>query len=102
MVKFVKPERREQADDSLGDLVSRLDERGVLGSGEIPRGIETAADLFQVPLASQPREIRSGNAEFLGIFGPYDLAFRRQPAELFGFRVLHDALGNSVPNPRQM
>jgi hypothetical protein len=43
---MVKLERREQADDSLGDLVSRLDERGVLGSGEIPRGIETAADLF--------------------------------------------------------
>jgi len=83
--EIVKPECGEQADDSLGDLVSRLDERGVLGSGEIPGGIETAADLFQVPPAGQPREIRSGNAEFPGIFGPYDLAFRRQLAELFGF-----------------
>jgi hypothetical protein len=83
--EIVKPERGEQANDSLGDLVSRLDEGGVLGSGEIPRGIQTAADLFQVPPASQPREIRSGNAEFPGIFGPYELAFRRQRAELFGF-----------------
>jgi len=83
--EIVKPERGEQADDSLGDLVSRFDEGGVLGSGEIPRGIETAADFFQVPPASQPWEIRSGNAEFPRIFGPYDLAFRRQGAELFGF-----------------
>ena len=60
----MKPERGKQADDSLGDLVSRFDEGGVLGSGEIRRGIETAADLFQVPLTSQPQEIRSGNAEF--------------------------------------
>jgi hypothetical protein len=81
----VKPERGEQADDSLGDLVSRLDEGGVLGSGEIPRGIEPAADLFQVPPASQSREIRSWNAEFPRIFGPYDLALRRQLAEFFGF-----------------
>jgi hypothetical protein len=28
----VKPERGEQADDSLGDLVSRLNDGGVLGS----------------------------------------------------------------------
>jgi hypothetical protein len=83
----VKPERGEQANDSLRDLVSRLDEGGVLGSGEIPRGIETAADLFEVPPASQPREIRSGNAEFPRIFGSYDLALRRQHAELFGFSV---------------
>jgi hypothetical protein len=81
----VKPERGEQADDSLGDLVSRLDEGGVLGSEELPRGIETAADLFQVPPASQPREIRPWNVEFPRIFGPYDLALRRQLAELFGF-----------------
>ena len=57
--EIVKPERGEQADNSLGDLVSRFDEREVLGSGEIPRGIETAPDLFQVPPASQPREIRA-------------------------------------------
>jgi hypothetical protein len=81
----MKPERREQANDSLGDLVSRLDEGGVLGSGEIRRGIETAANFFEVPTASEAREIRSGNAEFPGIFGPYDLAFRRQRAEFFGF-----------------
>ena len=83
--EIVKSECGEQADDSLGDLVSRFNEGGVLGSGEIPRRIETATDLFQVPPASQPREIRSGNAQFRGIFGPYDLAFRRQYAELFGF-----------------
>ncbi len=51
--EIVKPECGEQAHDSLGDSVSRLDEGGVLGSGEIQRGIETAADLFEVPPASQ-------------------------------------------------
>jgi hypothetical protein len=44
--EIVKPERGEQANDSLRDLVSGLDEGSVLGSGEIPRGIETTADLF--------------------------------------------------------
>jgi hypothetical protein len=81
----VKPKCGEQANDSLGDLVSRLDEGGVLGSGEIPRGIEAAADLFEVTTASEAREIRSGNAEFLRVFGTYDRALRRQPTELFGF-----------------
>src|SRR5260370_33775344 len=75
--EIMKPERGVQATDSLGDLVSRFDEGGVLSSGEIPGGIETAAALFEGPPASQPREIRSGNAEFRGIFGPYDVALRR-------------------------
>jgi len=64
----MKPERGDQADDPLGDLVSRFDEGGVLGTGEMPRGIETTADLFQVPPASQPRE-ETGHHRVVAILG---------------------------------
>jgi hypothetical protein len=57
----------------------------MLGCREIPRGIETPADLFEVSLASESREICTGNAEFPRVLGPHDLTFRRQLAELFGF-----------------
>jgi hypothetical protein len=83
--EFVKLERGEQTDDSLRNLAGRFDERGMLGSGEIPRGIETATDLFEVPPASESREIGSRNSVFPCVFGPYDLALRSQPAELVGF-----------------
>jgi hypothetical protein len=68
----------------------------MLSSGEIPRGIETAADLLEVSPASQSRKIRSGNAEFSSVCGPYNLAFRRQRAKPVGFGLMHDALSEPV------
>jgi hypothetical protein len=57
--EIVKPGRGEQANGSHGNLVSRFDEGGVPGSGEIPREIEIPADLFQVPRrASRGRYVR--------------------------------------------
>ena len=75
----------EIAGGTLTQIISGVDEGGVLSSGEIPRRIETANELFHVSPASKPREIRSGNAEFPRLFGPFDLQFRCQLAELSGF-----------------
>ena len=87
--EVVEAERGEEAYDSVGDLIGGLDECGMLGTGELRRGIEAAADFLKDAFADHAREIVPGNTQSAGIFGAHDLVFPGQAKQLVGFGAWH-------------
>ena len=72
--EVVELERREEADDSFGDALGRLDERVLLGHLRPGRDVEPTADVLHRTGLDEARECRSRDAGGGDVARPHDAA----------------------------